>query len=366
MARKPRLHYPGACYHVILRGNDGQGVFFTKKDRYQFYQLLLEGIEKYKHRIHAFCLMTNHIHLAIQVGDVPLSRIMQNVSFRYTRYLNHRKKRKGHLFQGRYKALLIDADSYLLELVRYIHTNPVRAGMVKLPEEYFWSSHSCYLGKQSLSWLTTDWTLGQFSSNQQRAITLYKNFVLDGAKEEHRKEFHQGTQEGRILGEDQFAEEALARAQEKPVRKVLLEQVMQIVADQYNIQVADLSGRGRHKRISEPRSLLAYIIREEENLRLVELGRRLNRDISGLSQAASRFEKKIREEKNVQKMINQINELLNKMPSSQACPPPMRQKIREVMRFASPRMIWQHPIMAIEHMIAGLRKEPICQKKVNS
>jgi hypothetical protein len=93
----------------------------------RFYFLLQEGVEKYGHRVHAFCLMTNHVHLAIQVGEVPLSRIMQNIGFRYTTYLNRRKKRTGHIFQGRYKALLIDADSYLLELVRYIHCNPVRA-----------------------------------------------------------------------------------------------------------------------------------------------------------------------------------------------------------------------------------------------
>ena len=146
MARKPRLHYSGASYHVILRGNGGQDIFIDKKDRTRFYFLLQEGVERYRHRIHAYCLMTNHVHLAIQVGDVPLSRIIQNLSFRYTRYLNRRKNQVGHLFQGRYKALLIDADSYLLELVRYIHNNPVRAGMVKTAEEYPWSSHHAYLG----------------------------------------------------------------------------------------------------------------------------------------------------------------------------------------------------------------------------
>ena len=123
MARKPRIHYPGAFYHVILRGNDGQDIFYTKIDRSRFCELLQEGIERYEHRIHGFCLMSNHLHLIVQAGDIPLSRILQNVSFRYTRYINKKKKRIGHLFQGRYKAILIDADSYLLELVRYIHLN---------------------------------------------------------------------------------------------------------------------------------------------------------------------------------------------------------------------------------------------------
>ncbi|MCK5404678.1 MAG: transposase [Desulfobulbaceae bacterium] len=88
MARKPRIHFPGAVYHVILRGNRGENIFFTRADRARFYFLLQEGVERFEHRIHAFCLMTNHVHLAIQVGTIPLSRIMQNISFRYTSYIN--------------------------------------------------------------------------------------------------------------------------------------------------------------------------------------------------------------------------------------------------------------------------------------
>jgi len=99
MARKPRVHYPTALYHVILRGNGGQEIFFSKEDRFRFYLLLQEGIERYGHRIHAFCLMTNHVHLAIQVGDITLARIIQNISFRYTRWVNWRGGRTGHLFQ---------------------------------------------------------------------------------------------------------------------------------------------------------------------------------------------------------------------------------------------------------------------------
>jgi len=95
-----------------LRGNGSQDIFFDQQDRIKFFFLLQEGIEKYHHRIHAYCLMTNHIHLAVQVRTIALSRIMQNVSFRYARYLNRRKKQTGHLFQGRYRALLIDAESF--------------------------------------------------------------------------------------------------------------------------------------------------------------------------------------------------------------------------------------------------------------
>jgi putative transposase len=130
---------PGGLYHVMMRGNGGEDIFFEDDDRYHFYLFAQQGLERFGHRIHGFCCMTNHDHLVVQVGDIPLSKIIQNLSFRYTRWINQRNKRIGHLFQGRYKALLIDADSYLLELVRYIHLNPCRAGMVKDPIQYPWS-----------------------------------------------------------------------------------------------------------------------------------------------------------------------------------------------------------------------------------
>jgi len=138
MPRKPRIHYPGALYHVMLRGNGGADVFLEDGDRYRFYLLLQEGVERFGFRIHAFCLMDYHIHLALQVGEISLSRIMQNLSFRYTQWINWRTKRKGHLFQGRYKAILIEEDEYLLQLVAYLHLNPVRAGMIDNPIDYRW------------------------------------------------------------------------------------------------------------------------------------------------------------------------------------------------------------------------------------
>ena len=138
MARKPRLHVPGGLYHVILRGNAHQDVFFSAGDRHFFYELLAEGVARFGYRVHAFCLMSNHLHLALQAGDVELSAGMQNLSFRYTRYLNTRLKRVGHVFQGRFRALLVDQDGYGLALVRYVHLNPVRARMAKQASESNW------------------------------------------------------------------------------------------------------------------------------------------------------------------------------------------------------------------------------------
>ena len=310
MARKPRLHYPGAFYHVILRGNAGQDIFFLKKDRGRFFSLLQEGIERYEFRVHAYCLMTNHIHLALQVGDVTLSRIMQNVSFRYTRYINRSRKQVGHLFQGRYKALLIDADSYLLELVRYIHNNPVRAGQSKTAEGYLWSSHRVYLGKVKAPWLTTEWILSQFAENRKRAVELFGDFVSNGKDEGHREEFYQGNVEGRILGEDRFAEEALQKGSQQLARQASLEQVLQTVCEQYKISLSELSAGSRLRRIAEARAVAAFIVREMDHLSLTDLSRMLGRDLSGLSQAASRLDKRLRSDVEMGKKIHKMLQLL--------------------------------------------------------
>ena len=123
----------------MLRCNGGQDIFFLDQDRYRWSLLIQEGVERHRHRIHGFCLMTNHAHVAIQVGETPLAKILQNPSFRYTQWVNRRRCRMGHLFQRRYKQVLADGEAYLLELVRYIHLNPARAGLLIAPDEYLWT-----------------------------------------------------------------------------------------------------------------------------------------------------------------------------------------------------------------------------------
>jgi len=289
MARKPRIHYPGAVYHVILRGNGGQDIFFAKADRSRFYLLLQDGAERFGHRIHAFCLMTNHVHLAIQVGEVPLSRIMQNISFRYTGYLNRRKQRTGHVFQGRYKALLIDADSYLVELVRYIHCNPVRAGIVDSPIQYPWSSHRAYLGQESIPWLTTEWVLAQFASEEKKATVLYSDFILEGIHEAHRGEFYSGTFEGRILGDDSFNEKSLIRAKQRFQSRLTMARLVSAVCEGFGIGPETLAEPGKRQPAATARAVAACLVLEAENLTLTELGNCVQRDITALSRSSARL-----------------------------------------------------------------------------
>lgn len=293
MPRKPRLHYPGAVYHVILRGNSGQDIFFDAGDRTRFFLLLQESVERFGHRIHAFCLMTTHLHAAIQVGDVPLSRIMQNVGFRYTQFINRKYKRSGHLFQGRFKALLIDVDSYLLELIRYIHLNPVRAGMSHHPGAYPWSSHASYSGAVAKPpWLTMDWALSQFAEQADLAAERFETFVADGLDEGHRKEFHSGSFEGRVLGDDDFIDQALLKAQETRHADITLEQVVESVCSVYQLSASELCAAGKGQPAAEARAVAAGIIRNSDSVSLIELAGFLNRDLSGLSQAALRIERR--------------------------------------------------------------------------
>jgi len=315
MPRKPRIHFPGAVYHVMLRGNHGQDVFSDDADRSRFYLLLQEGTERFKHRIHSFCLMTNHVHLAVQVRETPLSRIMQNLGFRYTQYVNRRQQKSGHLFQGRFKALLIDADGYLLELVRYIHLNPVRAGMVEKPEAFPWSAHRAYLGLERLPWLTTDWIYGQFAQHLGESRRRYKKFMAEGLHEGHRPEFHRGSFQGRALGDDNFIEEALTRADETINRDPSIESIIAAVCSAYGITEAEITSRSRVRKVSEARGLAALLVREAEGLLLVDLGKYVNLDLSSLSQAARRVEQRLREDSSLQ---GRLEAVMNNIPICQA------------------------------------------------
>lgn len=307
MARKPRLHAPGGLYHVMLRGNGGQAVFFADRDRYHLYLLVQEGIERYGHRIHAFCCMSNHIHFAIQVADVPLAKIMQNLSFRYTRWINQTKRRAGHLFQGRYKSILVDADSYLLELVRYIHLNPVRAKLVKRPEHYRWSGHRAYVGREDLPWLTTQWVLGQFAKRVGTARQRYAQFVREGVGEGYRAEFHRGAKDTRVLGDDKFLNRVLDKP-DVPVRRQPspLSAIMKHVARNYATSERELYGPSRARKLAEARGVVAWLATQEGSATLKAVADQLNRDPSAMTYALRRVSEKARQSRAFQARLQRL------------------------------------------------------------
>ncbi len=306
MARKPRIHFPGAFYHVMLRGNGGQNIFFSSEDHTRLYLLFQEGIGKYGHRIHAFCLMNNHIHLVIEVAEIPLAKIIQNISFRYTRHINTAQERSGHLFQGRYKAILIDADNYLLQLIRYIHNNPVRSEITDCREDYQWSSHNAYCGNDFIPWLTTDFALGLFADNLQTARAQYIDFVRLDEQEEQLSEFQYGTHEGRLLGDDFFAEEALSKTKEKFQKHTTMEQIIDAVCCEYGIKSEILSEPGKHREMAEARALAALLTLNTDNLSLTNLAEIFHRELSGLSQAARRVQTRLITDQELNNRLNRI------------------------------------------------------------
>ena len=178
MARPLRIEYSGAYYHVINRGNAGENIFIDKLDREKFLEYLAKGVERYITRIHTYCLMSNHYHVLIETPQANLSVAIQWLNVSYSVYFNKRHRRKGHLFQGRFKAILLDANEYLILLSRYIHLNPVRAKMVTHPLEYSWSSYPVFAGKRRKpDWLITETVLSYFGKEKKEATTNYKSYV---------------------------------------------------------------------------------------------------------------------------------------------------------------------------------------------
>jgi len=180
MSRPLRIEFEGALYHITARGNRQESIFYSDDDRQAFLSILGKAIVRYNWVCHAYCLMDNHYHLLIETPDGNLSAGMRQTNGVYTQKLNRTYGKVGHVFQGRFKSILVEKESYLLELCRYIVLNPVRAGRCDKPAGWQWSSYRATAsGKKELEWLTVDWILSQFSKNRIEAQQKYREFVLD-------------------------------------------------------------------------------------------------------------------------------------------------------------------------------------------
>ncbi len=185
MARPLRIEYPGALYHVTARGNARNKIFSSDKDREYFLDLLGFVVERFHWLCHAYCLMDNHYHLIIETPEGNLSKGMRQLNGIYTQKYDWKYKKPGHVFQGRYKAVIVDNESYLLELCRYVVLNPVRAHLVAQPQDWKWSSYLPTAGAtKPPDYLTIDWILAQFSQRKKRAQELYRQFVMEGMTKE--------------------------------------------------------------------------------------------------------------------------------------------------------------------------------------
>jgi putative transposase len=318
MARRQRNSLPGATYHIMLRGNNGQHIFTNDEERCKLCLLLQEGVERYGHRILAFCFMSNHIHLAIQLGNVSISKIVQNLAFRYTRFYNWRHKTIGHLFQGRFKSVLVDSGRYLRELVRYIHLNPVSAKLVDNPGDYRWSSHRAYLMLEEYSWLSMEALLLHFGESRSQAITALNDFVHEGIGIEEGFNFEAGFSDG-ILGEDEFIKKITIQSEEiNNLQSVIdFETLILHIVKKYDVDINSLKKPGMDRKSSHIRAITALIARDTKGVTLEDLAKFFDREASGISKAAARLDSRMRTS---DVLKNEVRDLINQCTYKQSFP----------------------------------------------
>lgn len=307
MARRHRFHTPNSTHHVMLRGNNGQDIFFSNEDRYRMCLLLQQSAERFGHIIEAYCFMTNHIHLAIRVTETNLSKFMHYLAFRYARYINRKYKRIGHLFQGRFHSVLVDDTEYLKELIRYIHLNPVRANIVSDPENYPWSSHRVYLGLIEIVWLSINRVLNKFHPIPDDAISNFKKYVLNGIGIETAYDFKYGLMNG-MIGDDEFINESSTTASTKPKRKIELSVLIDKICEKNKLSADEFCAPGKALKPSHARALASFFVRETEGLSLEQLGKFLNRNPSGLTKLANRLIAKSTKDLLIAKQIQDMRE----------------------------------------------------------
>ena len=313
MARRPRIHFAGALYHVISRGNRRQGIFRDEKDLKRLLTYLSHCKIRFPFRLYAYALMKNHIHLLLEVKRVPLSKIMQSLLFRYTQYFNRRYRQVGHLFQGRYKAIVCDKDAYLLELVRYIHLNPVRARVVKRPEDYVWTGHLSYLGKREEDLIDEGFVLDQLGGNRSSARRRYRRFVWDGMTGGHEKKYYQ-VKDQRYLGEDAFVERIERERKEAGdwMYEIPLEVISREVARAIGCREDELHSVRRSRQGSLGRGMVAYLARRISGYRVKEIADHFRRSPVAVSEAITKVEDHLREDTGFAKGVRILSQNLIK------------------------------------------------------
>ncbi len=304
MGRPLRIEYPGAHYHVTSRGNERKDVFKSQKDREQFVQYLESAVNRYDAVIHAYCLMSNHYHLLLETPSANLSKIMQHINGAYTNYYNIKRKRTGHLFQGRYKSIVIEADKYAQELSRYIHLNPVRANMVCKPEEYRWSSYLDYIGaRKRPEWLETSFILDFFGKGEER-FGKYRRFVEELLDREYDSPFN-SVVASTILGSESFIgaltekhidgkqNERELPAARKLTRKPSLQSILEAVRVVFD-----------NSRVAKNATI--YLCHKYSGAGLKEIGEMFGTKESAVSQASRRFAQVLELDKELLKQVEKV------------------------------------------------------------
>jgi REP-associated tyrosine transposase len=283
MGRMPRVHQPGALYHAILRGNNRQAIFFSASDRERWEQLLTKAIDRYCAHIHAYCWMTNHVHLLLQVSDQPLSNIIRFAASQYSRQTNAQLGKTGHLFERRHGAYLVGDDAYLMRLLRYIHNNPVRAVLAPTADDYKWSSHRNYLGRRKSDWLTTDFVLRMFGKSRTDAGSAYRRFMMvpDACFDAYNRQDETTDDSVDIMSNH---EPCVTR---RPFSASSLDEIISCQIAKSGISISQLTGPGRTRDVTRIRAEIAIQATQQGVATLADVARALGRSESAISQLIS-------------------------------------------------------------------------------
>lgn len=320
MARPLRIEYPGAFYHITTRGNQRQKIFLKNKDFELFLNVIDKAFERYLFYIHCFVLMGNHYHLLIETPDGNLSKIMQFINSQYTHFFNFVNNKSGHVFQGRYKSLLVDKDSYLLGLSRYIHLNPLKAGLAKKLEDYRWSSFPYYAGlRPSPKWLRFDFVLSNWDINDiPKSVEKYKKFIsskIDNSEDVFKNIYGQA-----ILGDEDFISNTLKTDlkqaknisyAKKFIKRAGMLYIIDMISEEYDVDKDIILKGGIRNNIARQAAL--YFIRKfcsETNIEIASCFENIG--FTAISKASQKIEKKRKIDNTLDK---QLSEIENKIKS---------------------------------------------------
>ncbi|MBI1864908.1 MAG: transposase [Nitrospirae bacterium] len=322
MPRQARLDVPGALHHIMVRGIDKSNIFNDDEDKVRFLDRLGQNVTEGKCLVYAWVLMTNHAHLLFKSGKGGISAVMRKLLTWYAQDYNRRHKRTGHLFENRYKSVLCDEDNYLLALVRYVHLNPMRAGIVKTLEEldrYSWSGHRAVIGKAKYSWMDTENVLATFGGTRRQALHAYRAFMAEGIGQGHVKELtggglirshggwsqvqamrRRGQKEefdDRILGGGDFVSAVFKEAEARQLRQLkhrrsglTIQKILDEECRKQGINPKELTGGGKRRKVAVARSLIALRSRNELGLSSAEIARYVGVSTSGVTRAIERVE----------------------------------------------------------------------------
>jgi len=321
MSRPLRIEYPDAWYHVMNRGRRAENIFLDKEDYEGFLELLKDSSEMWNVRIAAYCLMSNHYHMLVQTPDANLSRFMRHVNGVYTQRFNRFHGCDGHLFRGRFKSILVDKDAYLLQLVRYIHRNPLEAGIVDKLDSYEWSSHKGYISRaKKWDWLSKDYVLCMLTKEKRQQGRAYKQFVAKGNTEEIVHVF-EGKRVPWLLGSDRFIDWVKDRFfkekhhEEVPDSRRLAperEKIDEEVCRFYQVKRHDLLNSKRGV-FNEPRNVAIFLSRRLRGDGLDEIGRDFNlKRYSSVSTVIERTKAQMSSDRKLRQRVEKLKIILTK------------------------------------------------------